>query len=208
MILISQWFERAGHDECREANEKIFDECHYLDGVQKRWTYGEMVWVAKSKFPDKVCVIANTDIKFDETIRYLEDIPEKQMVALTRWDHESAPRMLGHSFAERFFSGTQDSWTFRATPIVPQPGILLGRIGCENAFLGECMRSGMGIFNPALDVKTWHVHPEGAGEEHTGGVSGVYVYPELTTLNSTSAVLYHDWPSSNFSARIRTTWEQ
>jgi len=207
MILIAQWFEREGHEECRRENEKIFDTCFYLDGVQKRWSYGEMIWAAKDKFPGQVCVIANTDIKFNETIRSLDGLAEKQMVALTRWDSVSSPRMLGHNHGERFFSGTQDSWIFRATPDVPEPSILLGRVGCENAFLGEVMKAGFGIFNPSLDVRTWHVHPEGAREEHArGSYGGLFVYPEITSSFSKGTVLYHDWPCSNFSMKAKDTW--
>jgi hypothetical protein len=54
MILLSQWYEpgdshrRSELAEVREANESsgLFEQCVYVDGDKKRWTYGDFVDLA------------------------------------------------------------------------------------------------------------------------------------------------------------------
>lgn len=216
MILISQWYEpscsarRSELVRTREANEmgRLFSRSIYLDGSAKRWTYGELLTLAAAEAPGETVVVANTDIEFNETIQLLEGCPKDRVFALTRWESPSSPRMIGHSADERFFSGSQDSWVFLGggVPIPPESSkIHLGHIGCENAFVGALYNSGCEIFNPAIDVRTMHIHKD-PPEEGRPSVSGFYAYPELTTLIGTGLILGHLWPSSNV-AKVEQTWQ-
>lgn len=222
MILLSQWYSPSDPTRLRElstvreSNSKsgLFRECEYVDGETRRWTYGAMMSFAADSFAGQVCVVANTDILFDSTILKAEEMcDEKRVVALTRWESASSPRMLGHSAGERFFSGSQDVWAFVAgrTPLPDAiHRIPLGVSGCENAFLGELVRAGCGVINPAIDIRTRHVH---AGEPNqcVGSVGGYYAYPELTTAEGEGLVLAHDWPAADggrVTMEVIQTWQR
>jgi hypothetical protein len=220
MILLSQWYKpresqrRSELAEVREANESsgLFEQCVYVDGEKKRWTYGDFVDLAAQSLAGQVCVLANSDIKFDATIRSIEgSCKPMRLFALTRWESPASPHMVGHMVGDRFFSGTQDTWVF-VGGTVGRPERLskipLGYVGCENAFLGEMVMGGCEVFNPAIDVRTWHVHREPPpGSRQT--VKGWFVYPELTASVSTGEVLAHFWPpdqADNVEAKVFSTW--
>lgn len=201
MKLICQWYEPqsvARRDELasvRNANESsgLFTECVYLNG-DRRWSYGDFIDYAAEHFSGEPCAIANTDIRFDETASLLEKCCARdRIIALTRWETLVSPRMLGHDFSERFFSGTQDVWGFIGG-MIPRIGrdVLLGTIGCEQAFLGEAVLSKCEVFDPALDIRTHHVHAaEPVVERPT--TFGFYAYPELSSMTCSGLCLTHEW---------------
>ena len=209
MILLSQWYSTESskrNDELlrvRDANENggLFERCLYVDGESRRWTYGDFLDLAADSFPGEVIVLANTDIEFDETINLASSVAKPNRVtALTRWDSPSSPRMLGHASAcGRFFSGTQDTWLFVGGQLRNPPrlkSVPLGVVGCDQVCVAEWAFAGCEVFNPAIDVRTWHIHadPPASGREQ---VLGVYGYPELTTLIGSGLVAHHPWPSED-----------
>ncbi len=209
MILLSQWYEPENEDRRHElrsvrlTNELlgVFEKCVYVDGTSRRWAYGDFFEMAASQFTGKVCVIANTDIFFNDTARIIPRVCRRgRLVALTRWESPSSPRMLGHFAGERFFSGSQDSWAFIGGDMTSLGAdIPMGRIGCDNAIVGEACLAGLEVVNPSLEVVTLHVHDS----RHRGDQSpvyGRYGYPELCTTSSSGLVLCHDWrPGSSMS---------
>lgn len=222
MILLAQWYSPADAarqkelEDVREANTAsgLFRECVYVDGAAKRWTFGDFLDLAEKSAGGEVCVLANTDILFDRTISVAEDFcGERRVVALTRWESGSSPRMLGHTAGERFFSGSQDVWVFTSGKLpVTEPirRISMGTCGCENAFLGELVKAGCGVLNPAIDIRTRHVHSV-SPSEHGGSVGGYYAYPELTTVNGTGYVLAHHWPprsDGSVTMEAFQTWQR
>ena len=222
MILLSQWFTPEGETrakelaDVREVNESsgLFERCIYVDGSQKRWTYGDFLLLAAETCSGKPVVVANTDILFDSTIAVAgEMVGGKRMLAITRWENATSPRMIGHSVHDRFFSGSQDVWVFVGGQ-VHRPeraaSIPLGVTGCENAFLGEMVAAGCGVLNPAIDVRTRHVHSEGS-QQSPGSVPGVYAYPELSTLDGQGYVLTHPWPpgsTGEAQTEMFATWQR
>lgn len=210
MILLSQWYEPEDETrlaelrEARQRNESLFEEVFYLDGQEKRWGYGDFFALAEEKFPGKACVLANTDIAFGtaDTVRALSEACEKnRLVTLTRWEDSTSPNMLGHFCGTanmqghyRFFSGSQDSWAFIAGGLPELKALIpLGAPGCDNAICGWAAKQGCQVFNPALDLKTWHLHANQSRPDRDP-VYGWYGYPELTTVNVTGAVAGHTWP--------------
>lgn len=210
MILISQWYEppqparRNELSAARAANASsgLFDEVVYLDGSSRTLSYADLFSEAEKKFRGQPCVVANTDIAFDETARLLPDIcRDGRIIALTAWDSAASPKMLGHAFPElgRFFSGTQDSWAFIAGGLDGlDSDIPLNTVGCENLLLGRAVRAGFEVLDPAMDVKTWH-HHESLIRNHgevflPADQENYYAYPELTTLIGTGLVAAHRMP--------------
>lgn len=206
MNLISQWYTPKDPQRLREiilarkSNESsgLFSKLTYLNGDQKRWSFREMFDLASSQHRGEVCVIANTDIMFDSaTMRELPSICKPmRLVALTRWEDDSSPRMLGHFVDRRFFSGTQDSWAFIGGSLPAMASdVQMGIVGCDQIVAGWAAESGCEVLNPALSIKTFHVHEIENAHEGEPTADGVYGYPELTTLAGASGrVLLHSFP--------------
>ena len=213
MILLYQRYaattpeRQAELDLCAEMNARslLFEEIRGIDvDVETRMTYGDFFRLCASEYNGKLCVVANSDILFDDTARLLETVVAPgRIVALTRWEPLTrwqraghSPRMLGHFYMERFYSGTQDSWAFIGGELVGiGDAVPLGFVGCDQAILGECYGANIEIADPALDIKTWHQHADET-RPHRPSMSGVYGYPELTTTLLSYRVITHGWPLS------------
>lgn len=219
MILISQWYEPKNTARAEELSKvrlgnessNIFSDCEYVSGLDRRWTYGDFFSLAAEKYPGQVCVLANTDIAFDRTAGIIrEACSEGRLISLTRWESPVSPRMLGHNVDERFYSGTQDVWCFVGGDLVGiGNSIPLGVVGCDNALIGEAALAGVEVFNPAIDIRTYHRH-EFRDESPSECVYGTYGYPELTTLSSNGLCMLHDWSpgTTEIEARIVSTCRQ
>lgn len=207
MILLVQKYSpecqtrRGEIEKCLKNNSEsgLFSSVATIDGDEKRITLGEMFDACHSRFQGELCVVANSDIIFDETIRLAEKcLRGCAMLALTRWEGESSPNMLGHYENARFFSGSQDSWAFYGGSI-PRVDveIPMGHVGCDNAIVGWAVKKGVRVANPAIDIRTFHVHSDG-GRPERPSVYGYYGYPELTTLSISDYVLCHSVEEEGF----------
>jgi hypothetical protein len=200
MILVVQKYtpadaaRRQEIESCLEENKSspLFSHILLLDGDKERWTFGAMFDVCHERFPGEVCVVANSDIVFDDSCRQAEEMLEQcKLLALTRWENEHSPRMIGHIQQDRFFSGSQDSWFFRAGSIPKiQIEIPMGHVGCDNVLVGWAVQNMVRVANPAISLRTYHVHADESRPERPG-VSGYYGYPELTTQSLSNVVLCH-----------------
>lgn len=203
MILMIEHYEPT--DEARaaelaatlDANQKCqaFKEIVVIKRPH-RLTFGHAFRMAAKDYAGHVCVLANADIQFDASAHLIRAVVEpKVFVTLTRWESDAAPRMVGQSKGERFYSGSQDAWAWLGGELVGVgEEIPLGYIGCDNAIAGDAMNAGYEVVNPALSIKTRHNHAgTGRGPDELS-VPGTYAYPELTTLHVTKRIVYHKWP--------------
>jgi hypothetical protein len=220
--LVSQWWnpecqQRASEiQECRAANESsgLFSECVYLDGSQSSLTYKSIFAECVDRFPGQLCVVANTDIIFDETILGLTGVvSDNDFVALTRWDSSVSPRMIGHilnvpkvhesngrQHYDDFvlFSGSQDAWAFIASErVLSSPDVYLGLQACDQVIASWAVLSGMRLLNPSLSVRSWHRHETFFRKPTTKTLGGLYAYPQMTTLEGVSETMVaaHEWKS-------------
>ena len=160
------------------------------DGSRK--TFADLFALAAAGFPGKVCVVANSDIAFDDSLpgaaAWLEQAPGPALVALTRWDDPAGPSMEGRVDAVRwrFFSHSQDTWMFRAGGLPPfEAGFRLGIPACENRLAYEAHAAGVTIFNPALSIRTWHHHASAVRSwKPADAYRGPLYFPRLTTLEA------------------------
>ena len=210
MILLSQRYEpkcqqRAGElRSVMEANVSLakFRKIELLDGNSKRLAYGDFFKHAAANFAGEVCVVANSDIQFNETAGLIEKVSASgRLIAMTRWESEKSPRMLGHDANEMHFSGSQDVWAFIGGEMQDiGSDIHLGYVGCDNHLVGQAVKRGYEVANPALSIVTLHVHKAGEGIEARPHSLGYYGYPELTTMASSGLVMCHEW-----SEKVRST---
>lgn len=223
MILLYQWYQTDDEyrnlelDAVRRANwlSGVFHTIECVDGQSKKWSYGEMLSLAAEKYRGQVCVLANTDIVFNDTCSPLRHVVKpNRIVALTRWENDSTPNMLGHlievgdSEGEcKFLSGTQDAWAFIAGE-VPEVSldIPMGTKGCDQVFLGWAIKTGCEVLCPSLDIRIRHVHSKPNSYEGVGSLPGFYAYPEITTLSGgVGLVLVHDFPGDGSDAEFIKT---
>jgi hypothetical protein len=199
MILIHEHY--ASPDPAREAELRevrgrnaaagLFERIVPVAGG-RRQTFAELFALAAKAFPGKVCVVANSDIAFDDSLHgaeaWLRRCAGPALMALTRWDDPAGPSMEGRVDAARwrFFSHSQDTWLFRAGDMPPfEAGFRLGIPACENRLAFEAHAAGVTIFNPALSVRTWHHHASAVRSwKLADAYRGPLYFPRLTTLEA------------------------
>ena len=123
-----------------------------------RSTYADYFNYCNQNFTkNDVCVIANNDIYFDESVAKLNDIDD-QFVCLSRWQKYGAfAQIPGHP------AYSQDVWAFRGK--IPDSMILTsyffqGTMCCDNHICFLAMVNGFKVVNPCLAVKSYHLHEE------------------------------------------------
>jgi len=112
-----------------------------------------------------VVILANTDIVFDGSLRFIAEDPELQsrkrvMYALSRWEFGSSMRKP--SMCSPAYQGSHDSFIFA----VPVPDALLeatrfpvGAWGYENRLMYEFEHeAGYTVSNPCISVRSFHAH--------------------------------------------------
>jgi len=210
MILIQQRYasadaaRQAELDEALARNEAchVFERIVPVEGSARRWTFADLFTLAAEQFPGRLCVVANSDISFDESLGLASRLLETPcvLVALTRWDDDAAPSMEGRvdTATWRFYSQSQDAWIFRAGSLpLFDAAFQLGIPRCENRLAFEAARAGIVVRNPALSIRARHHHATNVRtwrrQEH---YLGPLLFPRLTTVDAVDAdalVLRRTW---------------
>jgi len=197
MILVQQRYQspnaarQAELDRCREINGGLaaFAGVDLVDGSAKRWTFGDFFRLTAERYAGKICVLANSDIAFDESIALAGPLAERgAIVALSRWDDSAAPSMEGRVAGEHwhFFSHSQDVWVFKAGSVPSFPAdIQMGIPQCESRLAYEAAAAGMIVVNPALSIRSWHHHASAVRSwRRKDGYRGPLLFPRLTTVEA------------------------
>lgn len=201
MILIQQAYASADPrrqrelDDARDRNRAagVFTAFESVDGSARRASFADLFRLAAERFAGRVCVIANSDIACDASLRLAEPLladGRPVLVALTRWDDASGPSMEGRVDATdwRFYSHSQDTWVFVAGRLPPFPAdFLLGIPGCESRLAFEAAAAGVTVVDPALSIRTWHLHASGTRSwTRRDAYRGPVLFPRLTTSDDAS----------------------
>jgi hypothetical protein len=194
MILVQQRYQspnaerQAELDRCREINDglKAFAEIVLVDGAAKRWTFADFFRLVAERHPGEICVLANSDIAFDDSIALAAPLANQGMlVALSRWDDAASPSMEGRIAGEgwHFFSHSQDVWVFRAGGLPPfSADFQLGIPQCESRLAYEAAAAGLIVVNPALSIRCSHHHGSAVRSwRRKDGYRGPLLFPRLTT---------------------------
>lgn len=195
MILFRQEYSVASElrqaelTRTRQINSEagVFECIHDVHPGDKRLTFEDLFEIGDRQYADQICVVANSDISFDQSLRTLKDlVTDNVLIALTRWDNSVAPSMEGTVEPRdwKFYSHSQDVWVFRGRQL---PGFrkdfVLGMPRCENRLLYEAYQAGVKILNPALSVKAMHHHASAVRSWVAGDFyRGCLYFPRLTTL--------------------------
>lgn len=147
----------------------------------KRPNYRQFIEHCNKYFKGSICVVANIDITFDETINLVHQIDlSNTFVALTRWKNELADcdardeevwdRNVHWAWGARKGdtsskdkpkgSYTQDAWIFKA-PLRVNPHLAdmtMGYMGCDHKMAKIAKDAGYRLVNPSRSIKAIHWH--------------------------------------------------
>ena len=132
--------------------------------MKSRITYAACIEIIKKHVdPATIVVFANTDIYLDETWRSIWSVDLNDVfLSLLRWDEPNDQNGQAKIFGPR--SDSQDTWVIYSNSVFSRTwdlkalDIPFGKSGCDNAILVEFLRQKFKIVNPALSIRTIHVH--------------------------------------------------
>lgn len=128
--------------------------------IGERLTFERAFRYANESDPDgqRVWVLSNADIYFDETLQFVEwQNFDGVVYALTR--HDVQPDGLTKLVDPVFAHGSQDSWFFRSLRQITTmfASFRLGIPGCDNRIAYELLRCGYRVVNPAKKLRCNHL---------------------------------------------------
>jgi hypothetical protein len=181
----SPYFERVVSISKRDTKRRQ-PKVHWVQHF-KRPNYRQFIEHCNQHYQGHICVLANIDITFDDTILMLYDIDlTKTLVALTRWKHnlvhgdarnqrtwtlnvgwsfgryehdEPKPNEQGRVLKPKG-SYTQDVWAFQAPFEVDEKeaDFTMGYMGCEHKIASIARKAGYRVVNPSKSIKATHWH--------------------------------------------------
>lgn len=125
-----------------------------------RPTYKEIFEFCNENLNNEICIVANADIIFDDTLRYFKSLNmTKTFYALSRWEISTND---GKNWEIEPYDNpaSQDSWIFK-TPISVSEEMTyhMGKPGCDNKITYHMRDLGYTCRNPGKKVVTIHFHP-------------------------------------------------
>jgi hypothetical protein len=145
-----------------EKDSELYFDSPKIEKVirKKRPTYKEIFDFCNKNLKDQICIVANADIIFDDTLRYFNNIDmTNNFYALSRWEISTNDGKTWE--IEPYESpASQDSWIFK-TPIPTSDAMnyTMGKPGCDNKITYNMRELGYTCRNPGKKVITIHFHP-------------------------------------------------
>lgn len=136
--------------------------------LSERPTFKYLFDYCNNNLNGQICIIANTDIFFDNSLSHLLNSNlENTFISLTRWDLFFDQNQWQAQFYNHPFRGgpattgmlSQDSWIFRS-PIKTddRTNFLMGKPGCDNRIIQILHENGYNVKNPSMKIITKHLH--------------------------------------------------
>lgn len=150
-----------------ESKLEIESEKVQIVKLKERPSFNFLFEWCNNNFQDKICIVSNTDIIFDDTISILNEKDfENEFLALTRWDLVAQEnkwflRFFNHQWRDNLTMGmlSQDSWIFKAPiKIDERSNFLMGKPGCDNRIVQIYHELGYKVKNPSMKIITKHLH--------------------------------------------------
>jgi hypothetical protein len=128
-----------------------------------RPTFQDLFNFCNRSYPDQICMIANADITFDDTLGDINcDNIQGKFLALSRWED---PPDAQRPYRIRPFGGkggwSHDTWIFKTPVEIKHADFPMGKCGCDHAIAYLAHESGMLVTNPCWQIITHHKHRTG-----------------------------------------------
>jgi hypothetical protein len=144
------------------------------DNNKKRLGYDCIINFINNNLIGEICIISNSDIYFDDTLKYINNMNNK-VYALSRYDND----VLFNR------ADSQDCWIFTA-PLnvnISDCNFKIGIPGCDNRIAYIIKKSNYILTNPSKTIKTHHLHTSNIRTyDRSTVVKGPYVYISPTYL--------------------------
>ena len=127
---------------------------------ENRPSYQNIFEYCNEHMKNEICIVANADIIFDDTLRYFKNIDmNMQFYALSRWEISTND---GKNWEIEPYenAASQDVWIFK-TPVLSSDSMnyTMGKPGCDNKITYHMRELGYTCRNPGKKVVTIHFHP-------------------------------------------------
>jgi hypothetical protein len=127
---------------------------------KNRPSYQNIFEYCNEHMKNEICIVANADIIFDDTLRYFKNIDmTMQFYALSRWEISTND---GKNWEIEPYenAASQDVWIFK-TPVLSSDSMnyTMGKPGCDNKITYHMRELGYTCRNPGKKVVTIHFHP-------------------------------------------------
>ena len=143
-----------------EGSDLNFDSPKIKKIVSKeRPTYQDLFEYCNEHMKDEICIVANADIIFDDTLEYFYDLDmTKQFYALTRWEVSTSDGK-NWEIGPYNNAASQDVWVFK-TPVLTSDNMnyTMGKPGCDNKIAYHMRELGYVCRNPGRKIITTHFH--------------------------------------------------
>jgi len=173
-------------------NDQIYDlsfieSCHSDKIVQvvvdddnkKRLSFLYAISYANRNFPGKICMLANSDIYYDETLSKINTIPTERwrntFLAISRYNYGKIQSAC---------SGSQDTWIFQSpTSFDPEKdcNFNFGVPACDHRIAHIFHENGYQVINPCNDIITHHLHASNV-RHYSRTVTGGHLYIDPSGL--------------------------
>lgn len=126
-----------------------------------RLKYKDAINFINENLKNKICILSNSDIYFDNTISKINNnIINDRFFALLRYDEDLDGNKHIFKLHDNPRNDSQDSWIFRS-PLninLDKLDFSFGILGCDSIFASLVTDTGIKISNPCYDIITTHLH--------------------------------------------------
>ena len=125
--------------------------------TDSRPVFQDLIDYANDNLKEQECVIANSDIIFDSTLKALEGFDlSNYLLALSRWDIKKDHTIEYYDKEDKGW--TQDAWIFKSPVPIHKADFFIGVPGQENRIAYLAHDAGLNVINPSFLVIIKHLH--------------------------------------------------
>jgi hypothetical protein len=144
-----------------------------------RYSFKQLIFFSNIYLDNEVCILANSDIFFDNSLNYLLNYNFKnKFMVLTRYEFDTKNMHIGGK-------SSQDTWIYNSpyTGNLDELDFCFGIPGCDNSFTYLIYKNNYIIYNPSLTIKSWHIHKSNIRTyTNKNRIYGYYMYIEPSKL--------------------------
>lgn len=154
--------EKDLKQELLRKYDKYGDKLVFID-MEVRLTFKKCLEFIRDNIKNNVvCVIANADIYFDESLSKTDEINMNNLViSLLRFDvtEKGYAELHNNNDGRSLTNDAQDCWILKTPIRVPEKSeFYFGVNGCDNKILYEFYQTGYNLVNCPYDIKSYHQH--------------------------------------------------
>lgn len=183
LVLITSYYEPLNEDRKKEIifcleknnnnnfineivlmNDREY-ELEFLENKEKikqviisndRLYFKDAIEYANNYYNDKIVILSNSDIFFDETLFNIPLDLHEEAYSLCRYEFKNETEIKEPGTEAEF---TQDVWIFKPKfNLLNKYNFKFGVPGCDNAFTYLLYKEGYKVKNPGKSIKVFHYH--------------------------------------------------